>query len=49
MKHDKSYNKPPGGGDQKALVNVKDTSCSFMMGYPTKEWAKLPSPGLMFC
>ena len=35
MKQDKSPNKPPGGGDQKALVNVKDASCSLVMGYPT--------------
>ena len=49
MKQYKSSNKPPGGGDQKSLVNVKDASCSFMMGPPTKEWGELPSPGLMFC
>ena len=49
MKQDKSSNKPPGGGDQKALVNVKDVSCSLMMGSPTDEWGELPSPGLMSC
>ena len=49
MKQYKSSNKPPGGGDQKSLVNVKDASCSFMMGPPTKEWGELPSPGIMFC
>ena len=49
MKQEKYSNKPPGGGDHKALVNVKDDPCSLMMGYPTKEWFKLPSPGLMFC
>ena len=49
MKQDKSSNKPPGGGDQKEMVNVKDSSCSLMMGYPTEEWGKLQSPGVMFC
>ena len=49
MKQEKSSNKPPGGGDQKALVNVKDASCSLMMGSPTDEWGELPSPGLMLC
>ena len=49
MKQDKYSNNPPGGGDQKSLVNVKDASCSFMMGAFTKEWGKLPYPGLMFC
>ena len=44
MKQDKSSNKPPGGGDQKALVNVKYASCSLLMGSPTKEWVELPSP-----
>ena len=48
MKQDKSSNKPPGGGDQKALVNVKDASCSLIMGSPVEEWGELPSPGLMF-
>ena len=47
IKREKSSNKPPGGGDHKALVNVKDAPCSLMMGYPTKEWGKLPSPGLI--
>ena len=42
-------NPPPSGGDQKALVNVKDTLCSLMMGSPTDEWGELPSPGLMLC
>ena len=49
MKQNKSSNKPPGGGDQKALTNVKDALCSLMMGSPTYEWGELPSPGLMFC
>ena len=30
------------------MVNVKDASCSLMIGPPTKEWGELPSPGLMF-
>ena len=47
MKQEKSPNKPPVGGDQKALVNAKDALCSVMIGYPTEEWGKLPSPGLM--
>ena len=37
MKQEKSSNKPPGGGDQKALVNVKYASFSLMMGSPTNE------------
>ena len=49
MNQDKSSNKTPGGGYKRALVNVKDAPCSLMMGYPTKEWGKLPSPGLIFC
>ena len=49
MKQEKYYNKPPGGVDQKALVNAKDSSFSLMMGSPTKEWGKLPYPGLIFC
>ena len=36
MKQDKYSNKPPGGGDQKALVNVKDASCSLLMGTSTE-------------
>ena len=48
MKQEKSSNKPPGGGDQKSLINVKDASCSLMMGFPTDEWGELPSTGLMF-
>ena len=36
IKQEKSSNKPPCGGDQKALVNVKDASCSLMMGSPTE-------------
>ena len=31
------------------LLNVKDASCSIMMGSPTKEWGGPPSPELMFC
>ena len=42
-------NKPPCGGYHKALVNVKDASCSLMMVSPTEKWGKLPSHGLMFC
>ena len=49
MKQEKSPNKHPGGGDQKALVNVKNASCSLMIGSTTNEWGELPSPGLMFC
>ena len=49
MKQEKSSNKPPGGGYQKALVNVKDASYSLMMVSPTDEWGELQSPGLMFC
>ena len=49
MNQEKSPNKPPGGGDQKALVNVKDAFCSLMMESPIKEWGKLPSHGLMLC
>ena len=37
MKHKKSSNKPPGGGDHKAPVNINDTLCSLMMGSPTEE------------
>ena len=48
MKQEKSSNKLPVGGDQKSSVNVKDALCSIMMGSPTKEWGKLPSPGLIF-
>ena len=47
MKQEKSSNKPPGGGYQKSLVNVKNAPCGLMMGAPTKEWGKLPSPGPM--
>ena len=39
----------PGGGYHKALVNVKEASCSLIMGPPTKKWVKLPSTGLMLC
>ena len=49
MKQNKYSNKPPGGGDQKALGNVKDTSYSLMMGAPTEEWVKPPSTGINFC
>ena len=48
MKQEKSSNKPPVGGDQKSLVNVKDALCSLIMGYPTNEWGELPSTGLIF-
>ena len=48
-KQEKSFIKPHSGGDHKALVNVKDASCSLMMGSPTEEWGELPTPGLMFC
>ena len=49
MNQEKSSNNSPGGGDHKALVNVKDALCSFMMGDPTEEWGKTPSPSLMLC
>ena len=49
MKQDKSSNKPPGGRDQKVVVNVKDALCSLVMRSPTKEWGELPPLGLMFC
>ena len=49
MKQEKSSNKPPGEGNQKALVNVKDALCSLMMGSPTNELSEVTSPGLMFC
>ena len=49
MNNEKYSNKLPGGGDQKALVNVKDSSCSLVMGSPTEEWDELPFPGPMFC
>ena len=49
MNQEKSSNMPPGEGGQKALLNVKDSSCSIIMGSPTKEWGKLPSTGLMLC
>ena len=49
MKQDKLSNKPPGGGYQKALVNVKESFCSLMMGSPTDEWGELLSHGLIFC
>ena len=42
MKQGNSANKPPGGGEQKALVNIKDTSGSLMMGAPTREWDDPP-------
>ena len=48
MNQDKFSNMLPGGGYQKALVNVKDASCSLMMVAPTKEWGELPYPGIMF-
>ena len=48
MKQDKYANNPPGGGDKKVLVNVKDALCSLMMEAPTEEWVETPSPGLMF-
>ena len=47
MKQEKSSNNPPGGGDYKSFVSVKDASCSLAVGAPTKEWVKLPSPSLM--
>ena len=30
-------------------MNVKDASCSLMMGSLTKDWGELPSTDLMFC
>ena len=35
MKQEKSSNNPPGGGEHKALMNIKDASYSIMMGSPT--------------
>ena len=49
MKQEKSSNYTPGGGDQKSLVNVKDASCSLMMGSPTEEWGEPPYHGLILC
>ena len=49
MKQEKSSNKPPGGGDQKVLVNVKYALYSLIMVVPTKEWGEPTSPGTMFC
>ena len=48
IKQDKSSNSLPVGGYHRALVNVKYALCSLMMGSPTEEWGKPPSPGLMF-
>ena len=48
-KQRKYANNPPGGRHQKVLVNLKETSYSLIMGYPTKEWGEPPSTGLMFC
>ena len=36
MKQEKSSNNLPGGGDHRALVNVKYALCSLMMGSPTE-------------
>ena len=36
MKQEKSANKPPDGGDQKALVNDKDISCSLNIRPPPR-------------
>ena len=48
MKQLKSGNKPPdGGGEQKKLVNVEDTSCILMMRILTKELDYLPYPGIV--
>ena len=49
MNQEKFSNKPPGVGEQKALANVKDASCSLIMGSPTEEWGELPPTGLMLC
>ena len=49
MNQEKLSNKTPRGEYQKALVNIKDASCSLTMRSPTDEWGELPSPGLMFC
>ena len=48
INQEKYSNKPPGGGYQKSLVNIKDYLCSLMMGSLPEEWGELPSPGLMF-
>ena len=44
----KYSNNPPGGGEQKALVNFKDFSFSLVMLFPTEEWGDPPYPGIMF-
>ena len=49
MKQGKYDNNTPGGGDQKASVNVKYASCSLIIGYLTKEWGESPSPVIMLC
>ena len=36
MKLEKSVKNPPNGVEKKALVYVKDESCSLIMGVPTK-------------
>ena len=48
MEQGNSANKPPDVGDQKALINVKDASCSIMMVSPTEDWYDPPFPGIMF-
>ena len=47
MKQEKYGENPPDRGEQKTLVNLKDSSCSLMVGIPAKEWDDLPSTGLI--
>ena len=48
MKQGKYANNPPGGGYQKALVIVKNTSCNMMMGALAEGWDYPPYTVLMF-
>ena len=45
----KSVNKPPDGGEQKPLVNVKYIPFRLVVGISAEGWDDLPSSGLMFC
>ena len=48
LKQGKYWKKPSYRRGDKILVNIKDGSCSLVMGIPTKEWHDIPSPGLVF-
>ena len=48
MQKNSGGEKTPDREADKTLLNVKDVSCSLMMGIPTKEWDNLPFPGTMF-